>query len=181
MNTREAIEERRSIRRFKDAPIPRETLREILHAATLAPSGKNSQPWRFVVVEGDTRQEMVRIMTEKLAIIKAQGGDLGSAENTTRSMAQASTTVFVFAEDTTDRVAIQSIGAAIENMILTAVELGIGSLWICDVFYARTELCTWLGERDELVAAVSLGYADEAPPPRPRKDLDDVTRWVSAP
>jgi nitroreductase len=181
MNTREAIEERRSIRRFKDAPIPRETMREILRAGTLAPSGKNSQPWRFVVLEASSRLEMIKIMEKKIALLKAEGDDLGSTENTTHSMAKASTTVFVFSDGPADRVAVQSIGAAIENMLLAALELGIGSLWICDVFYAKIELCDWLGERGELISAVSFGYPDEAPPPRPRKDLNDVIRWFSSP
>jgi nitroreductase len=64
MKTLAAIEARRSIRVFKDDTIPAEALQTILRAATLAPSGKNRQPWRFVVVEGDKRAEMVRVMRQ---------------------------------------------------------------------------------------------------------------------
>ena len=77
-----------------------------------------------------------------------------------------------------DVVNLQSIGAAIQNMLLAAVELGVGSLWICDVFYAYRELTAWLGETHQMIAAVSFGYPDEAPGPRPRKPVSEVTTWV---
>ena len=72
---------------------------------------------------------------------------------------------------------IQSVSAAIENMLLEATDMGIGSLWICDIFFAYEELCAWMDCGDELVAAVAFGYPEESPPPRPRKKLEDVVVW----
>ncbi|MCK4374337.1 MAG: nitroreductase family protein, partial [Candidatus Brocadiae bacterium] len=71
-----------------------------------------------------------------------------------------------------------SIGGAIQTMLLAAQEVGLGTLWICDVFYAYEELRAWLGRGDQMVAAVSLGYADEAPGPRPRRPWQEVTEWL---
>ena len=71
----------------------------------------------------------------------------------------------------------QSIGAAIENMTLTATELGLGSLWICDTYFAYEELTEWLGTEGALYAALAVGYADESPAPRPRKDINSITEW----
>lgn len=191
MNTLDAIAARRSIRKFKDTPIPDETLRAILTAAMQAPSAKNRQPWRLVVVQKDRRAEMVRVMRDGLARAKARGDDLGSAEGSARIMEQAPVTVFVFNPEGIrpwlahsieqmfmDLTNIQSIGAAIQNMLLAAQDLGLGSLWICDVLYAYEELCGWLGEPGALIAAVSLGYPDESPAARPRKPFDEVVRWV---
>jgi F420 biosynthesis protein FbiB-like protein len=190
MQTLEAIAQRRSIRKFKDEPLPEETLRQILAAAVQAPSGKNYQPWRFVVVQGKQRKEMVLAMREGIDRLEEQGVNPGSARNSARIMEEAPVTVFVFNpyhryEDPLDEVGdylmnlvhVQSVGAAIQNMLLAATELGVGSLWICDVFFAYEELCAWLGSNRELIAAVSLGYADEKPPARPRKSVDRVTRW----
>ena len=73
---------------------------------------------------------------------------------------------------------MQGIGAAIQNMLLAAHELGVGSLWICDVFYAYDELTAWLGETHRMIAAVSLGYPAESPGPRTRKPVSEVTTWV---
>jgi nitroreductase len=185
MNTIEAIEERRSIRRFKSSPIPDEIIVKILNAAIQAPSGKNRQPWRFIVVKEDKRPEMIRIMREAIDRVKKQGGDIGSSERTANTMEQAPVTVFVFnpyAENTEESrtsnvVDTQSVGAAIQNMLLASQELGIGTLWICDVFYAYGELCAWLGQTHEMIAAVSLGYPDEQPKARPRRPVDEVTEW----
>lgn len=186
MNTLEAISQRRSIRRFKDTPVPDEMIVKIINSAIQAPSGKNRQPWRFVVVKEDKRPEMIRIMRESIAKIKEQGGDTGSSEWTSNAMEKAPVTIFIFnpyAENTpgeghtSNVVDVQSVGAAIQNMLLSAQELGIGSLWICDVFYAYNKLCEWLGEKHEMIAAVSLGYPDEQPNGRPRKLVNEVTRW----
>ncbi|MBN1921506.1 MAG: nitroreductase family protein [Anaerolineae bacterium] len=191
MNTLEAIRARRSIRRFKPDPLPEDVLTELLTAATLAPSGKNEQPWRFVVVREDKRPELLAVMRAGLAARKAEGVPLGSSEWTARVMEQAPITILVFNADDENpfehkdfsdvfgnMVDVQSIGAAIQNLLLAAQELGIGSLWICDIFYAYGELCAWLNERHQLIAAISLGYADEAPLPRSRKAVDEVVRWL---
>jgi predicted transcriptional regulator YdeE/nitroreductase len=191
LNTLEAIAGRRSIRRFKGEPIPDEALQAILTAGIQAPSAKNRQPWQFVVISGEKRAEMVSVMREGIAKIKARGEDPGSAEWTADVMEQAPVTVFVFNPEglrpwlahSIDQmfqalVNTQSIGAAIQNMTLAALDLGLGSLWICDVLYAYDELCQWLGEEGQMVAALSLGYADESPPARPRKPASEVTRWL---
>src|SRR5690242_17425590 len=96
MEALEAIASRRSIRRFKDDPIPDETIERLLVAATQAPSGKNIQPWRFVVVRSDKRGEMVRLLRAGIAKERAQGRNTGSAVGTADVMAQAPVTVFVF-------------------------------------------------------------------------------------
>jgi nitroreductase len=75
-------------------------------------------------------------------------------------------------------VDVQSIGGAIQTMLLAAHELGLGTLWICDVFYAYDGLREWLGRKEQMIAAVSIGYADEAPEARPRKPWQEVTEWV---
>lgn len=71
----------------------------------------------------------------------------------------------------------QSVGAAIQNMLLKATELGLGSLWICDVFFAQEAISAWLGRKDELIAAVALGWPDEEPSHRPRKSVKEVSFW----
>jgi nitroreductase len=191
MDTFDVIETRKSIRKFNDDPIPQEILEKILTAATLAPSGKNKQPWRFYVVRGDKRAEMVAEMQKGMDRLSDQGINTGSARYSIRVLAEAPVTIFVFnptskhpllkrdtLETYSDVVDIQSIGAAIQNMLLAATDLGLGSLWICDVFFGYEELCEWLGEKGQMIAAVSLGYSDQKPRPRPRKPVDDVTVYI---
>jgi nitroreductase len=191
MNTFDAIAARRSIRKFKDTPLPEDLLHKILHAGIQAPSGKNRQPWKFVVVKEDKRAEMVHVLRQGIEKAKAQGDDIGSSPWSATVMEQAPVSVFVINPDGSppwlahsidqnfsDVVDIQSSGAAIQNMLLAAQDLGLGSLWICDVFYAYEDLMNWLGEKGELIAAVSFGYADESPAARPRKPLSEIMRVV---
>ena len=189
MNTLDAIAERRSIRKFKPDPLPEDILQAIINAGIQAPSGKNRQPWRFIIVKEDQRPEMVRILREGIAKIKAEGDDPGSSEYSTNIMELAPVTVFVFNPDGlfpwlahsidqnfTELVDTQSIGAAIQNMLLAALDLGVGSLWICDVFYAYEALCDWLGEKGQMIAAISFGYPAENPGARSRKSYNEVAR-----
>ena len=191
MNTLETIATRRSIRKFKDTPLPEDSLHTILTAAIQAPSGKNRQPWNFILIKEEKRSEMVDIMRQGIAKMKAQGEDIGSSEWTASIMEQAPVTVFIFnpyglhpwlphsiRQSFENLVDVQSVGAAIQNMLLAAQELKIGSLWICNIFYAYEDLCSWLGEEGQMVAAVSLGYPDESPDARPRKTLEEVTREI---
>lgn len=80
-------------------------------------------------------------------------------------------------ERVSELCSVQSIGAALENMTLAAADLGLGSLWICDIFFAYRELSVWLSTEGELLAALAVGYAAENPPPRPRKGLEAAVEW----
>ncbi len=191
MNTLETIATRRSIRKFTDKPISDDDLRKILTAAIQSPSGSNRQPWRFAVIRRDKRAEMLAVFRGKLEERKAAGENMAGQEKTAGCMEQAQVTVFVFntegkhlseprtAEELRrDVINIQSIGASIENMLLAACDMGIGSLWIGHVFSAYDELCEWLGEDGQMIAAVSFGYAGESPDAKPRKPVSEVARWI---
>lgn len=192
-----SISNRRSIRKFKATSIPKEMVEEILNAGRLAPSSKNRQPWKFTVVSGQSKNEMLLSMEQGL--LRERGGlsllpnskqHLTAAEYTLEIMKQAPITVFVtnpLGIELSDRLNqedriyeicnAQSIGAAMENMTLTATELGLGSLWICDIYFAYEELSRWLSTEGTLVAAMSFGHPDECPRPRPRKSMEDIVEW----
>ena len=189
MNTLEVIAARRSIRKFKDIPIPEEIIQAVLTAAIQAPSSKNRQPWRFIVVSTEKRAEMVQIFRHEIEYWKARGRDLGSCEQTANVMEQAPVTILVlypgfikqgqpYSEEQLNKVGVDilSIGASIQNMLLAAQHLSLGALWIADVCLASEKLCNWLEEESTVVSAVSLGYADESPGPRQRKPISEVVR-----
>ena len=115
---------------------------------------------------------------------------IAAAKHTIDIMAEAPVIVFVVNSlgksimeklSTEERVYeicnIQSISAAIQNMLLAATEKGIGSLWICDIYFAYSELCKWLDSDGQLIAAIAFGYPNEFPKERPRKNIDDVVEW----
>ena len=200
-----AIKERRSIRKFKPEPISEMDLHTILGAGIAAPSSKNRQPWHFTVVRGDVKEELARVMERGLNLeVKAHKPFLpesmryiNGAFTSVNVMREAPVVVLVsnelgtgtdFASNLTvdERVGeicnVQSVAAAVENMLLAARELGIGSLWVCDIFFAYPEISEWLEKKNPkhgmLVAALCFGYADEAPKARARKNLHDAATFL---
>lgn len=191
-----AIFSRRSIRKYKNSNVSKSDIEEIIKAGIAAPSSKNGQPWRFTVVSGNSKNEMASIMKqgferEQLNPLMPESLKyLGGAEHTLKIMEQAPVIIFIesaLAEEITKNLTTderiseicnaQSIGASIENMILAANELGLGSLWICDTFFAQAELKEWLDIDGELYAALAIGYADEAPSARPRNNINSIVNW----
>ena len=180
----EAIRNRRSIRKYKDKAVDKEQITQILQAGTLAPSSKNRQPKNeacHAMEEGIRREKEVPFIPDSSPYINGAG-------HTLRIMQQAPVLIFIvntlaapfnkelsMDERVSEICNAQSIGAAIENMTLEATAQGLGSLWICDSFFAQEELSDWVG--GELYAILAVGYADEAPAARPRKKAEDIIEW----
>ena len=192
-----AIYDRRSIRKFSSRPIDERDLLELMDGAAKAPSSKNSQPWKYVIVTGNSKHEMLDAYRRGLARERSRDDCppqwkqyLAAAAHTGDIMEQAPVTVLAvnplgrgldapqtLEERVLEICSIQSISASIQTLLLAATDKGIGSLWICDIYFAYPELSAWLGEEGQLVAAVALGYPEESPAPRPRKPLEDILRW----
>lgn len=190
MNLFEIIDNRRSIRRFTGEPVSRSDVQQILRAAIAAPSGKNRQPWEFFVLQGEAKDELTTVMQRRVDALHEEGMNTGSCTGSIRAMREAPVVIVIYnrpwepGDDLKgpDRymysVDTQSIGAAIEHMLLAACALGLGSLWICDVFFTDEDIGRYLDCELELVAAVALGYPAEDPAPRPRRPLEDAVRWL---
>lgn len=192
-----AIYDRRSIRKFLEKPISKEDMTDIIQSGLKAPSSKNRQPWKYIVIQGKAKEEMLNIFRQGIqreehedALLPQSRQHIAAARHTVHIMAEAPVIVFVvnslgksILEDLTpeERISeicnIQSVSASIQNMLLAATEKGIGSLWICDIFFAYAELCEWLDSDGQLIAAIAFGYPDEFPEERPRKGVDDVVEW----
>mgnify|MGYP002706889322 FL=1 len=196
MSTKE-IYDRRSIRKYKQDEVPVDVLNQILDAARMAPSGKNKQPWRFAVYGGDKKTKLLSAM--KSGIRREHRGDsllpesaygLPDAVNTLRIMQEAPVVVMVVNpygkspfsgitadERVTEIIDSLSIGAAIQNMLLKAEELGVGTLWIGNTCFAYPELVDYMQVEGQLIGGVALGYANEMPEARPRKNLSDLVEY----
>lgn len=188
---------RRSIRRFSKREVPLSLIDAMLSAAIQAPSAKNRQPWRFVVFGGEHKAEFERCMERGLlreesgdSILPRSGFGLPDARNTLRIIKEAPVLIAVVNTngkspfvpvDSDDRVReicdTLSIGAAVQNMLLAAEKLGLGTLWIANTCFAYPELTGLLKTDGQLIGAVAVGYADEAPTPRPRKSVEEVREY----
>lgn len=192
-----AIYDRRSIRKFTDRPISQEDITDIIQSGIKAPSSKNRQPWKYIVVQGNAKEEMLKVFRQGIereekdnALLPLSKQHIAAAKYTVDIMAEAPIIVFVVnslgksilteltpEEHVYEICNIQSISASIQNMLLAATEKGIGSLWICDIYFAYSELCKWLDSDGQLIAAIAFGYPNEFPKERPRKKLEDIVEW----
>ncbi|MFA6836042.1 MAG: nitroreductase family protein [Fibrobacteraceae bacterium] len=196
MNVEEAIGSRRSIRKFKRDEIPADAIEKIIEAGIDAPSPKNRQPWKFILITEKSKKEMINALREGIdaeekqhRLLPGSAMHLCSARRTVDIMEEAPLTIFIenfqnrnqlsftLEEKLFETANVQCIGASIENMILTAESMGIGSLWICDIYFAYDRICSWLKTDNEIIAAVSFGFPDERPPKRPRKRIEACTEW----
>ena len=192
------IYERRSIRDFLSKDFPADILRKIIEAALKAPSAKNRQPWSFAVLTWGAKDKLVDLMRQgiekeynTMKLLPNSTKYIMSAQHTADIMEQAPIVIVVFnpkgkslydnltpEEKIYERADIQSIGAAIQNMLLEATSLGIGTLWICDTYFAYDDLREHFKDKGEIIAAVALGYPAETPSERPRKAFDEAVDFL---
>lgn len=191
-----SIENRRSIRQFKNKKIKEELIEAVLQAGLLAPSPKNRQPWRFVVIsDEDEKNEMVVSMRREIMSLiqrKPDRLDIKESLETMKVMEQADVVILVGYEygmteqhedgvewalsaKDLEVVELLSIGASIENMLLKAEELGVGSLWCADILYAYNVVSKYSAR--PVVSAICLGYADEIPKARPRNTISKMCEF----
>lgn len=189
---------RRSIRKFQDKAVDMEQIIKIIHAGRSAPSAKNRQPWKYILFTGDKKAELleqmrrgiVREELEKAKLPKSKYG-IPDAKNTLKIMESAPVILLVlningktpFLQiDTDDRFMemndLLSIGASVQNMLLMAQQLGLGTLWIGNTCFAYDELTGYLKTDAQLVGAVAVGYQAEQPSARPRKSITDIMEIV---
>ena len=200
----EAIRTRRSIRSYEDTAVPEADLRRIIEAATWAPSGFNKQPWRFIVIrERAMMEEMasaVRLKLEEIAKWPGAGGNKKSLMAMLNGFTVFKEAPVAIAVLTCEYVApmdkilakeklsfeekfrlralpgLQSVAAAIQNMLLTATAMGYGTCWGtgCLIASAEIEKILKSGDNWNLVAIVPVGAAKVTPKPPKRKAVDAV-------
>ncbi len=196
-NMIDAISKRRSIRKYSSQDISREQIETIIKAAVLAPSAKNRQPWKYIVYKGNEKIRLLEAMErglekEKLThnLLPKSGFGLPDAFHTLQIMREAPVVIIVMNTNgqspyepiDSDRRLSEicdslSIGAAIENMILTATEMGLGTLWIANTCFAYDDLMEVIQSEGQLIGAVTVGYPEEQPIARPRKKFEDVIEY----
>jgi nitroreductase len=181
----EAIQTRRSIRKFAPDDVPDEMIEQILEAARLAPSAGNRQPWSFSVVKDkEVRKELRRIcwnqpFIEEAPVVIVCFGDLERYFQVGRSASKylnslGSSVTLPIPQKLT--FAIANAFIAIEHLVLMATALGLGTCWVGG-FDDASEFNRLFGLADNLVpvAVIPVGYpAEGIPPPRPRRDLEDI-------
>ena len=183
MELNEVIDKRRSIRKYTNEEISKEVIESIIDSARLAPSAKNRQPWNFVVVQNTIKNKIADMMIKKEnELLQTTDRKGSSVINTSKIIKEAPVLILVLKEYDENWIIgdCLSIGAAIEHICLKATDLGLGSLWIADTVYVQKDIAKLVGhENMQVISAISIGYSDQEPNRRPRKELEDILEWYN--
>jgi nitroreductase len=200
MNLSSIIQKRRSIRKYKPDPVPKELVQEIIRTALWAPTGQNRQNWQVVVVSGKSRDQIAEAVSGVRPFIEA-----GLRTSLPDAIVKRSMTFFENFGDApllilvyipwvpftvnenmgnVERFKVErfrfssllSAGALAQNILLLACEKGLGTCWMTAPKAAEEEINKILGIQGmELVACIPIGYPDQNPPPPPRKEK---IQWI---
>jgi len=162
----EAIEKRRSIRKFKLNPIAKEHLKKILEAGRLAPSSGNRQPWYFIIAHDSETKRALSIAANNQKFISSADviitalGDPGAYPKIGTSSSRI--------------LHKQDPMIAIEHMVLAATALGYGTCWIGAFNEDEVKKILKIPENLAVIALLPIGVPDENPSPKPRKPFKDI-------
>ncbi|HHW09385.1 MAG TPA: nitroreductase [Firmicutes bacterium] len=165
MELYEAIRTRRSVRAYEDRPIPEDVLMRVMEAARLAPSARNLQPWKFILVtDPELRRQVAEAANGQMFIATAPVIIAGVALEPAHVM---SCEVPAYAVN---------LGIAMEHIALAAAAEGLGTCWIGAFSQSKVKEILKVPEPYKIVELMPLGYPKEgsAMTRRPRKSLDEI-------
>ncbi|CAN5685188.1 hypothetical protein BH24ACT21_BH24ACT21_01440 [soil metagenome] len=186
-NVLDAVRGRRSVRRYLDKDVPEEHVDRVLEAARWAPSPHGRQPWRFAVVRrSESKERLADAMGKEWRSTLQMDGQPQEVvekrlEGSRRRLLDAPVLVLLclYLEDLDEypdperqrnetTMAVQSLGAAAQNALLAAYELGLDAGWMCAPLFSPEKVCDALGLDGALIphALLTLGYAEGDPPKR---------------
>lgn len=169
------IENRRSIRKYQATSVDDAIIMQLLESARLAPSGDNTQPWHYIVIDD-------KAMIDRVALVAHDQKWIRSAPVLIACVADIRARIKDHAKLKLDddtglfelKQIIRDTAISIEHIVLEAVHRGLGTCWIS--WFKQDEIRAVLGVPEDkfVVTILSLGYPDEAPKSRPRKDLTAI-------
>ena len=192
--TLETIRRRHSIRQFQDLPVDDSLIKIILDAANQAPSAHNQQSWRFIVLREKKRLELSHLVAARAndypkpssSILRMASRCLASAPvvisvSNTGSLITHGSELFNIDNDKSydffRTMEIQSSAAAVENLLLAATSLGLGSVWLGILYLMKDEVLSFLGEKKgEFMAVIPIGYPKKDQGGPQKKPLEYVLK-----
>ena len=167
MDVFDAIKNRKSIRKYSNKPIEKEKIDKVLEAGRLAPSAKNRQEWKFILVQNKELIEKLSVaalynrafVAEAPAILAA----VATEQDYVMKCGQHAYTV--------------DLSIAMSFMILEAEELGLGTCWLGSFDEEQFKKVLNIPDGMRVVAITPIGYPAEDPAPKPRKPIEEVISY----
>lgn len=190
MNVIEAIQKRRSIRKYQLTPIPEEVVRELLEAARLAPSGCNAQPWKYIILE---KEEIAKLKEQKIfwqdwvysspliLICLSEPSAYKANRETIESQIEegiqpkgSDKNIDKMYKGKEIERAARDCAISMAYLGLRATELGLGTCYVGCFDRDKLKQFFNLSNKYEPVCSICIGYPAESPKQRPRKPLEEM-------
>jgi nitroreductase len=196
MDLFDAIRERKSIRRFKQTPVPDDDIKKIIEAGRWAPSANNTQLWSFLAIKD---RAVLKQMAEAVRAMIDRMMPFAESEKQAQRLAAYKGNYYTFFEHAPAVIAhrsaagpdgysaadikklrplpgLQSVAAAVQNMLLAIHALGYGSCWMTGPLVAQEafEPLLGYGKEKSIVALLPVGVPDEKAGARSREPLEDI-------
>lgn len=163
MRVKEAIEGRRSIRKYSNKPVEDTKLKLVLEAGRLAPSARNNQDWRFIVVrDPELKKKLMTAANNQEFVGTADSIIVGCGTKTDYVMRCGQTAYPI------------DVAIAMTQMTLQAVELELGTCWVGSFYQDQVKELLGIPEDVMVVQLLTLGYPESVPESRPRKSYEEV-------
>jgi nitroreductase len=185
MQVIDAIQHRRSIKRFTDRPVSREEIEAVLAAAVLAPNHRLTLPWRFYVLGPEARHAYGLALGDRKARKLTDPDAIAALRERVATEHRALPAMIAAAVVTHENPEIReedyaAVMMAIQNLALAAVELGLGTHIktgaVMDTRAAREAV--GVPEDQRIIAIINLGEPAELPPAKPRRPAAECTTWL---
>ena len=159
----EAIRKRQSVRSYQDKEIPEEILQQILEAGRLAPSAKNTQSWKFIVVKDkDLRKKLVPACKNQEFVGEASVVIAGCGTNPDYVMSNGEHAYSI------------DLAIALDHMSLEATSLGLGTCWIGAFYQDQVKEILGVPEGVRITSLMPLGYPEKLGTKTERKPLSEI-------
>ena len=187
MEFQELVRARHSVRDFSPEPVDRAAIERIIAVAELAPSSANEQPWRFFVASGESRHALGMVIAQTTMHLAEyfDASDSKAYDQAARwysYLGNAPTLIAVTSPNSEDPLSklnrYLSVGAAVENILLAAVDEGLGACNITFSHWVEDEIADLLGLPDDwdVLTIIAIGKPGSVPPRAPSRRADD-TVW----
>ncbi len=195
-STLETIHQRHSVRQFQEREVDDATIKAILEAANQAPSAHNQQSWEFTIIRGEKKMELSQLVNDRIpdfpkrsaALLRLASRSLANAPvaiavKNTGALIEGGPELFQIERekvfDFFRTMEIQSSAAAVENLLLAATSLGLGSVWLGVLYLIKNDILTFLGEKEgEFMAIIPMGYPKKSSSGPKKKELEYVIKYL---
>lgn len=194
--TIEIIKARHSVRTFGEKEVSDDLIMAVLEAANCAPSAHNSQSWRFIVLRGDKKNDLAKLVSARAesfqrpssVLLRMSAKSISSAPaviavaNTSELIKHGTDLFKVDKERGVDffrTMEIQNSAAAVENLLIAATSLGLATVWLGILYLMKDEVLSFLGEPEgEFMAVVPIGYAARESAGPTKRPISEIVRFM---